>query len=266
MSSQALLHDESCKSWYPSVRRLHRRWASTISNSMENFVSLNAMNLGIGGDCVENVLWRAISLLLPSSAWNIVVQCRTNNISTDSPRDIVDCIIDVGTIFRRKSNMVNTIRGLIPHDECWLINRLLINRVNDILKYECHKNGFVFIVQDHGWTLPNGSLHCSLFYKDPLHLVEQGNVKLAKSIVSTLTAQNNQINFLFRSCNKLCSDVSKQFVPATISFSFKEDDFPPLTNVFRLVSKSGNCSNHVAARSIVVLSNVSGHVKTFLSF
>ena len=81
-----------------------------------------------------------------------------------------------------------------------------------------------------------------------------------------LTAQNNQINFSFKNHNTLYSDVSKQSIPATISFSFKEDDFPPLTNVFRLVSKSGNCSNHVAARSIVVLSNVSGHVKTFLSF
>ena len=73
------------------------------------FVSLNAMNLGIRGDCVENVLWRAISLPLPSSVRNIVVQCGTNNISTDSPRDIADCIVDVGAIFRRKSNMVNII-------------------------------------------------------------------------------------------------------------------------------------------------------------
>ena len=63
------------------------------------FVSLNAMNLGIRGDRVENVLWRAISLPLPSSIQNIVVQCGTNNISTDSPRDIADCIVDVGNIF-----------------------------------------------------------------------------------------------------------------------------------------------------------------------
>ena len=219
------------------------------------------MNLGIGGDHVESVLWWTISLPLPLSVRNIVVQCRTNNILTDSPHDIADSIIHVGTIFRRKSNMVNIIIcGLIPRDECSSINRLLINRVNDILKYECHKNGFVFIVQDHGWTLPNGSLDCSLFYKDSLHLVEQGNVTLAKSIVPTLTAQNNQINFSFKSRNTLYSDVSKQSVLATISFSFKEDDFPPLTNVFRPVSKS------VAARSIVVLSNVSGHVKRFYQY
>ena len=42
-------------------------------------------------------------------------------------------------------------------------------------------------------------------------------------------------------------------------FSFKEDDFLPLTNVGRPVSKSGNCSNLVTARSIVVAS------KTFVS-
>ena len=41
----------------------------------------------------------------------------------------------------------------------------------------------------------------------------------------------------------------------------KEGDFPALTNVCRPVSKSGNCSNHVTARSIVVSSNVSEHVK-----
>ena len=62
-------------------------------------VLLNTMNLGIGGDRVENVLWRAINLPLPSSVQNAVVQCGTNNILTDSPRDIAHCIVDVGTIF-----------------------------------------------------------------------------------------------------------------------------------------------------------------------
>ena len=96
---------------------------------------------------------------LPSSGRSVIVQCGTNNISTDSPRDIADYIFDEGTIFRRKSNTANIIIcGLIPRDECWSVNRLLINKVNGILKYEYHKNGFVFIVQDHEWTLPNRSL------------------------------------------------------------------------------------------------------------
>ena len=145
-----------------------------------------------------------------------------------------------------------------------IVNRLLINKVNDILKYECHKNGFVFIVQNHGWILPNGSLDCSLFYKDSPHLVEQGNVKLAKSIVSMLTAQNNQINFSFRIRNTLYGDVSKQSVPATISFSFKEDDFPPLTHVGRPVSKSGNCS-YVSLLEVSFFRLMLVNYKTFVS-
>ena len=154
--------------------------------------------------------------------------------------------------------------GLIPREwyyECCLVNRLLINKVNDILKYDCHKNGFVFIVQDHGWTLLYGSLDCSLFCKDSYILLSKEILKLAKPIVSTLTAQNNQINFSFKNHNRLYIDVSKQSVPTTISFSFKEDDFPPVTNACRPVSKSGNYSNHVTTRSVVISSNISGHVK-----
>ena len=141
------------------------------------------------------MLWRAISLPPPSSVRNIVVQCGTNNISTDSPRDIADCIVDVGTVFRRKSNTVNIIIcGLTPRDECWSVNRLLISKVNDILKYGCFKNCFVCIVHEHGWILTNETLDCSLFYKDSLHFVEQGNGKLAKSIVSKVscTEQTNK--------------------------------------------------------------------------
>ena len=55
-------------------------------------------------------------------------------------------------------------------------------------------NGFAFIFQDHGWTFANGSLNYSLFYKDLLHLIEQGNVKLAKSISLTISSQYNHIN------------------------------------------------------------------------
>ena len=86
------------------------------------FVSLNSVNLGIESDLVVNVLWRAINLLLPLSAQNIVVQCGTNNISTDSSRDTPQCIVDVDTIFRRKSSTVNIIIcGLIPRDESWSV-------------------------------------------------------------------------------------------------------------------------------------------------
>ena len=75
----------------------------------KDFVLLNAMNLSIGGDPVENVLWQAISLPLPFSVQNIVIQCKTNNILTDSPCHIADCVVAVSTIFQKKPNNVNII-------------------------------------------------------------------------------------------------------------------------------------------------------------
>ena len=117
----------------------------------EYFAHINALNLGIGGDRVEIVLWRAIDLPLPSSVKNFVILCGTNNISIDTPRDIADCIISIGSILQKKSCGINaSICGLIQRDEGWLVNRVLINEVNEILKHQYNINGFAFIFQDHG--------------------------------------------------------------------------------------------------------------------
>ena len=159
------------------------------------------MNLGIGGDGAENFLWRAIDLPSPSSVKNVVILRRTNNISIDTPREIADCIISIYYIFQKKSSGINvSAYGLIPRDECLSVNRVLINEVNEILKHQCNINGFAFIFQDHGWTFANDSLDCYLFYKDLLLLIEQGNVKLAKSISLTISSQYNHIN--------LCSTIA----------------------------------------------------------
>ena len=144
-----------------------------LSRWNDYFAQINASNLGIGGDRVENVLWRAINLPLPSSVKNVVILCGTNNSSIHTPRDIGDCIISIGSILQKKSSGINvSICGLIPRDEGWSVNRVLINEVNEILK-QCNINGFAFIFLDHGWTFANGSLDCSLFYKDMLHLIEK---------------------------------------------------------------------------------------------
>ena len=101
---------------------------------------------------------------------------------------------------------------LIPRDECWSANRVLLNGVNEILKHQCNMNGFAFIFQDHGWTFANGSLDCYLFYKDLLLLIEQGNVKLAKSISLTISSQYNHIN--------LCSTIAIRDIVILINKKF----------------------------------------------
>ena len=95
---------------------------------------------------------------------------------------------------RKITNCNVSVCGLIPRDEGWSVNRVLIKEVKKILKHQCNINGFAYIFQDHGWTFPNGSLDFSLFYKDLLHLIEKGNVKLAKAIPFTITLRYNHIN------------------------------------------------------------------------
>ena len=194
------------------------------------FAPINALNLGIGGNHVENFLWRTIDLPLPPSVKNVVILCGTSNIPINTPRDIADCIISIGSVSQRKSSGINvSVCGLIPRDECRSVNRVLINKVNEILKYQCNINGFAFTFQDHGWTFPSSSFDWSLFYEDMLHLTKQGNVKLAKSIPLTITSRYNHVDLSCTNSNTSYSDNARQKFQSTISFSLNEHDFPPLS-------------------------------------
>ena len=54
---------------------------------------LKTLNCGIGGDRVQNVLWRAQNLPVISSLKNAVILCGTNNLFQDLPEDIADGVI-----------------------------------------------------------------------------------------------------------------------------------------------------------------------------
>ena len=139
------------------------------------------------------------------SIYSCVILCGSNAISIDTSHDIGDCIISIGSIFQKKSSSINVnFCGLIRRDECWSVNRALINEMNEILKYQCNINGFTLIFQDHGCTFVNGSLDCSL-----LHLIERGNVKLAKSITLTITSRYKDTNLSSTNSNTSYSDITR---------------------------------------------------------
>ena len=81
-----------------------------------------------------------------------------------------------------------SVSGLILCDECSSLNRVLINEMNEILKYQNNVDDFASIFQDHEWTVANGSLDCHLFYKDLLKLIGTGQCQ---------TGQVNNINYNF---------------------------------------------------------------------
>ena len=102
--------------------------------------------------------------------------------------------------------------------------------MNEILKHQYNINGFAFIFKDHGWTFANSSLDYSLFYKDLLHVIKKGNFKLVNSITLAITSRYNHNNLSSTNSNSSHSDITRQNVQSTISFSLNEHDFPPLYN------------------------------------
>ena len=133
----------------------------------------------------------------------------------DLPEDIADGVIELSETSQSKYNLINIATGGIhPCDDSRSINRVLIKKINEILKDSC-------------WTVANGSLNPDLFFLDNVHLVEQGNLKLAESIFSSIE------NFNSVTCNK-----QKKFLISykmAVPFKLSNSDFPPLS--FSTISK-----------------------------
>ena len=146
---------------------------------------LRALNCGIGGDKVQHVLWCSHNLPVVKSIKKVVVSCGTNNLNQDSPEDITDGITEVASTFKSKYGSIGIfVCGILPRDFNWSVTRVYVKEVNDILKTKCSQSCFTFICPESDWTLSNGYLDPDLFYLDDVHLVENGNFKLAGSIFS----------------------------------------------------------------------------------
>ena len=115
---------------------------------------------------------------------NALVQCGTNNVGHDSPRDIADGVLLIGlTLLKKLPKLKIIISGLLPRDHKTSVKRKDIEDVNKILKEKCaSRNNILFIQHNDDWIDDNGALNNKLFYRDHLHLIKAGNMKLAESI------------------------------------------------------------------------------------
>ena len=105
-----------------------------------------------------------------------------------------------------------------PRDEYVSVNRVIIDKINNLLSFRCFENSFHFIDQSKGWTLDNGSLNFSLFYSDGLHLVQKGNLKLGKCILKGTDSTISGSRTPSRYKNSVCST----------NFNLNLEDFPTL--------------------------------------
>ena len=106
-----------------------------------NFIlQYKTVNLGIGRDRIENVLWRINDIVLPKSIRSVVIHCGTNNIDTSSSDEISVGVVTIArSIFHRYPNIEIIVSGLLPRDIHWSTRRVKINETNDYLRDYCKK-------------------------------------------------------------------------------------------------------------------------------
>ena len=142
-------------------------------------------------------------------------------------------------------------------DECFCINRVIIDEINDLLSFNYSVNHFHFIDQSNWWTVNNSTLYFSLFCSDSLHLVEIGYFELGKSILKAIvfTITSSKISNHHRSA--LCSTC----------FNLNLEDFPTFScivlvrnfvssskSIFKVVTTSSVCQNKPICHSNVLAS------------
>ena len=209
-----------------------------------------ALNCGIGGDKVENTLWRAENLTSPSSIDYAVIIYGTNNIDYNEASSIANGLKCVALTLVSKSVQQVIIFGILPRDFVNTIRRDKIKEVNKLLKKEYFKLTFrVFYMEpDSDWVTNKNLLNMKYFYRDHLHLIEEGYEKLAKTIsVSLLNAypytQDNakQSNYRHLKHSAICEVPSKPpILEPHLSKSDRKENIPNRRNIF--IVKPIKCS------------------------
>ena len=157
----------------------------------------SALNLGIGGDMLQHVLWRIRNTRLSKNIKFIVAHCGTNNVHHHQPDDIVDAMTLIAEkIHLYNPNVIVILSGFLPRDSNNHY-RDKIALINFKLKIKCTTKPKVYYLE-HGtdWTNDDGTLKTNLFFNDNLHLIEHGNEKLSKEITNIIQKIRNNTDLV----------------------------------------------------------------------
>ena len=117
-------------------------WSQTLFSSIEKF-HFTTQNywVGIGGDRIENVLWRINDIVLPEPNRSVVIHCGTNKIDTSSSDETSLGIVTIArSISHGYLNIEVVFSGLFPRDIHWSTRRVKINKTNAYLRGYCEKS------------------------------------------------------------------------------------------------------------------------------
>ena len=123
-----------------------------------NFIlQCKTINLGIGGDGIENVLWCINDTVLPKSIRSVIIHWGTNNIDTSSSDEIS---VGMVTIARSISHGYPNTE---PRTFIGLCREQKLIRAMIIWQTIAKNKKMTFMHQDPDWTLPDNSLNMELY-------------------------------------------------------------------------------------------------------
>ena len=90
-------------------RRYHHIWKNYLKD---------ALNLGISGVGVENVLWRVRDISLQHATLFLIIPCVTNNVDHIQPENIAVRVMKIAETFMKNHPKITTIIiGVLPRDK-----------------------------------------------------------------------------------------------------------------------------------------------------
>ena len=99
-------------------------------------------------------------------------------LDTDDSEKLADGLFCTALALKKKINHLKiVINGILPCDERNMVRRQKSFIVNKLLKNSCNSysnTNIHYLSPDEDWICENGHLDKSLFYKDNLHLIENG--------------------------------------------------------------------------------------------
>ena len=142
----------------------------------------------------------------------------TNNVDHNSPEEIANGLTIAGLSAQAQcQNAKVVIIPLLPYDTKNSLRRGNINVINTLLLSKCSKHNLYTFKHQLEWLNIDRSLNMSLFYKDCLHLIKNGNELLAKEILCS-----------YKSLKIKPHNSSIRSFKDVTSFSLNDSEFPLL--------------------------------------